>query len=72
VETLDNHLITGSKREAGTDGEAKDYVDKCENHLTLGNAYSGLAELVGGHTVAKAPVTMQPVELKRRGRRFAG
>jgi hypothetical protein len=27
VETLDAHLITGSKRESGTNGEAKDFVD---------------------------------------------
>lgn len=76
IETLDTHLITGSKRDTGTDGEAKDYVDKCENHLMLGNAYSGLAELVGGHAVTAAPLTF--VALRRedgltpaRGRRSA-
>ena len=51
VDTLDAHLLTGSKRAAGTDGEAKDFVDGCENHLVLADAYSGLAELVGGFAV---------------------
>lgn len=72
IETLDSHLITGSKREAGTDGEAKDYVDKCENHLTLADAYSALSEMVGGHGVKMAPVKVQPLKLKRRGKRYAG
>jgi hypothetical protein len=60
IETLDAHLITGSKREAGTDGEAKDYVDKCENHLTLADAYSALAEMVGGHPVGNPAFTFVP------------
>jgi hypothetical protein len=72
VETLDAHLITGSKRDAGPDGEAKDYVDGCENHLTLADAYSALSEMVGGHVVAKADVAMRPVKLKKRRRRYAG
>jgi hypothetical protein len=72
IETLDNHLITGSKRETGTDGETKDYVDKCENHLVLGNAYSGRSELIGGHAVKIAPVKVTPVKLKKRRARYAG
>lgn len=71
LETLDAHLLTGSKRAAGTDGEAKDYVDGCENHLVLADAYSALAEMVGGHAVAAAPVLPETFAL-RRGRRFAG
>lgn len=47
LETLDAHLLTGSQRarEEKT-GELGDYVDKCENHYLLANAYSGLAETV--------------------------
>jgi hypothetical protein len=71
VETLDNHLITGSKREAGTDGEVKDYVDKCENHLMLGNAYSGLSEMIGGHGHVQTAVEPETFSI-RRGSRFAG
>lgn len=52
VETLENHLITGSQRE-DKDGEAGEYVDKCENHLLLANAYSGLAEMIAEGTKAK-------------------
>lgn len=73
VETLDNHLITGSKREGAADGEAKDYVDKCENHLMLANAYSGLSEMIGGHAVIgpasggyEAVESMRP-ENRRKG-----
>lgn len=72
VETLDAHLITGSKRAAGADGEVKDYVDGCENHLTLGNGYSCLAEMEGRGVVKKAPLKVQPVRQKRRGTRYAG
>jgi hypothetical protein len=48
LETLDNHLLTGSQREKDPKtGELGDYVDKCDNHLLLANAYSGLAENQG-------------------------
>lgn len=46
LELLDAHLVTGSHREKDKDGVLADYVDNCENHLLLANAYSGLAELV--------------------------
>ena len=74
VETLDNHLITGSKRTAGEDGEVKDYVDKCENHLILGDAYSGLSEMIGGHPVfGGATGGYQSVEqLRPENRRIGG
>jgi hypothetical protein len=75
VETLDSHLITGSKREGAADGEAKDYVDKCENHLLLADAYSGLAEMEGGHVVKSGPIHFESIaedEMNDRGRRFAG
>ena len=71
VETLDNHLITGSKREGAADGEAKDYVDKCENHLMLANAYSGLSEMIGGHAVETTPVEPETFTISRSAR-FAG
>ena len=71
VETLENHLITGSKREGAADGEAKDFVDKCENHLMLANAYSGLAELMGGHSEISAPCEPETFTISR-SRRFAG
>jgi len=44
--TLDEHLLAGSEREKMPDGTAGDYVDGCENHLLLADAYSGLAELI--------------------------
>jgi hypothetical protein len=76
VETLDNHLITGSKRAAKEGGEALDYVDGCENHLLLANAYSGLSEMVGGHAIQHAPLafdslTTSGVSKSGRGRKSA-
>ncbi|HEX3855952.1 MAG TPA: hypothetical protein VHY30_01505 [Verrucomicrobiae bacterium] len=45
LETLDVHLLTGSQRaKEEKTGELGDYVDKCENHFLLADAYSGLAE----------------------------
>jgi hypothetical protein len=71
VETLDAHLITGSKRAAKEGGEALDYVDGCENHLLLANAYSGLSEMVGGHGHVQAAVEPETFNIHRSAR-FAG
>jgi hypothetical protein len=71
IETLESHLITGSKRETTSDGEQRDYVDKCENHLTLANAYSGLSEMVGGHAAVKVAAafdTIPATKLSQSGR----
>jgi len=72
IETLEAHLITGSKRAAASDGEAGDYVDKCENHLMLGNAYSGLSEMIGGHGVTVAPFAYEAIEGMRPENRRRG
>jgi hypothetical protein len=53
IETLDHHLITGSAR-VEVDGEKGDYVDKCDNHLLLADAYSGVAEHLVLGTAEKA------------------
>ncbi len=71
LETLDHHLITGSAREE-VNGEKGDYVDQCDNHLLLADAYSGLAEQLVLGVVKKAPMKVQPLKLKRRGKRYAG
>lgn len=65
LELLDEHLLTGSEREE----ESGDYVDRCENHFLLADAYSGLAETVGGtaRTVYAPPLHA----LNRRGSRSA-
>ena len=48
-DTLEGHLLTGSQRAKNEkSGELADYVDKVDNHLLLANAYSGIAELLGG------------------------
>lgn len=73
VETLDSHLLTGSKRVKSEDGEEKDFVDGCENHLLLGDAYSALAEMIGGHAVAVGVFAYEPVEqLRPENRRMGG
>lgn len=47
LETLDAHLLTGSQRAKDEKtGELGDYVDKCENHYLLADAYSALAEAI--------------------------
>ena len=48
-ETLDEHLLAGSERVELSGGSLGDYVDGCENHLLLADAYSGLAELEAGN-----------------------
>ena len=59
--TLDAHLLVGSEREAAPDGALGDYVDKCENHLLLANAYSRLAETVGGPASRSGPFAFQAI-----------
>lgn len=71
LDTLDRHLITGSAREE-KDGEKGDYVDKCDNHLLLANAYSGIAEHLVQAQVPPAPVAVQSLPMKRRSARYAG
>lgn len=47
LETLDAHLLTGSQRaKEEKTGELGDYVDACDNHFLLADAYSALAEVV--------------------------
>jgi hypothetical protein len=46
IETFDAHIISGSRRERDEDGKAEHFVDGCENHFLLSNAYSALAESV--------------------------
>jgi hypothetical protein len=70
LETLDRHLITGSAR-VEKDGEKGDYVDKCDNHLLLANAYSGLAEHLIKGTAETAPCEPETFTI-RRARKFAG
>jgi hypothetical protein len=49
LETLDAHLLTGSQRaKEERTGELGDYVDGCDNHFLLADAYSALAEVVAG------------------------
>jgi hypothetical protein len=64
LETLDRHLITGSARDE-KDGEKGDYVDKCDNHLLLASAYSGLAEHLVQAQVPAAPFAYEAVEKMR-------
>ena len=61
LETLDRHLITGSAKEE-KDGETGDYVDKCDNHLLLASAYSGLAEHIVKGVQAVADFAWEPLE----------
>lgn len=74
LETLDEHLLTGSQRaKEEKTGELGDYVDKCENHFLLANAYGGLAEGVatGNQNQFKAG-SIHVFENSRRSQIVAG
>lgn len=60
VELIENHHIRGSQREKKND-EVGDYVDKCENHLLLANAYSAIAEMIADGVRSK-PFKYEPVQ----------
>ncbi len=60
VETFDAHVIAGSRRDRDADGNAEHFVDGCENHFLLSNAYSALAESIGEHAVAPSTGAMDP------------
>jgi hypothetical protein len=60
IETFDAHVIAGSRRDRDADGNAEHFVDGCENHFLLSNAYSALAESVGEHAVAPSTGAMDP------------
>jgi hypothetical protein len=65
-ETLDEHLLAGSERVELRDGTLGDYVDACENHFLLADAYSGLAELEAGDRHLHASEPIQVFENTRR------
>ncbi len=60
IETFDAPVIAGSRRDRDADGNAEHFVDGCENHFLLSNAYSALAESVGEHAVPPATGAMDP------------
>jgi len=65
-ETLEEHLLAGSERVELCDGSLGDYVDGCENHFLLADAYSGLAELEAGDRHLQASEPIQVFENTRR------
>jgi hypothetical protein len=65
-ETLDEHLLAGSERVELRDGTLGDYVDACENHFLLANAYSGLAEQETAARPHPAPEAIRVFENTRR------
>jgi hypothetical protein len=60
IETFDAHVISGSRRDRDDDGNAEHFVDGCENHFLLSDAYSALAESIGEHAVAPSSGAMDP------------
>ncbi len=44
IDQVADHFIVGSEREREEDNRIGDYVDGCDNHFLLANAYSALAE----------------------------
>lgn len=65
-ETLDEHLLAGSERMELPGGSLGDYVDACENHLLLADAYSGLAELEASDRHLR---TVEPIQVFENTRR---
>ena len=72
IDTFDAHIVSGSRRERDERGRAEHFVDGCENHFLLSNAYSALAESVGERGFAPPPTgAMNPaaaLTLGNRGR----
>lgn len=67
LETLESHLLVGSERIETAAGDPGDYADKVENHLILADAYSGLAEAIGGNQrVGKFAYQAVPIRGRRR------
>ncbi len=53
LEVVEQHFLAGSQRAKDEKtAEIGDYLDGIENHFLLANAYSGLAETIGGTAVA--------------------
>jgi hypothetical protein len=72
IDAFDAHIVSGSRRERDERGHAEHFVDGCENHLLLSDAYSALAESVCEHPIALPPTgAMNPTTsctLGNRGR----
>lgn len=71
LQLLDEHLLAGSEREKEADGSSGDYVDQCENHLLLANAYSALSEMVAPNS-RRIPTAAAGVANRRSGGRIVG
>jgi hypothetical protein len=71
IETLDEHLLAGSERVELRDGALGDYVDGCENHFLLADAYSGLAELEASNRHLQSSEPVQVFENTRRSQIIA-
>ena len=64
-------MIAGSRRDRDENGNAEHFVDGCENHFLLSNAYSALAESVCEHAVAPSTGVFNPDTAATMGRRLA-
>ena len=70
IDTFDAHIVSGSRRERDERGHAEHFVDGCENHLLLSDAYSALAESVCAHPLAPPPTgAMNPTTSHTLGNR---
>lgn len=70
IDTFDAHIVSGSRRERDERGHAEHFVDGCENHLLLSDAYSALAESVCAHPLALPPTgAMNPTTSHTLGNR---
>jgi hypothetical protein len=67
IETFDAHIISGSRRERDEHGHAEHFVDGCENHFLLSNAYSALAESVCERATTPTTGAMNPDAALTRG-----
>jgi hypothetical protein len=78
IDTVASHFIVGSERERKDNGDIGDYVDGCENHFLLANAYSALAEGEALHGKAgpfqfqRVGITRAQVSSRRFNRRVVG
>jgi hypothetical protein len=67
-EEFDAHHIAGSERDKDETGELGEYVDGVPNHFLFANAYSRLAEIIGGRVV-RQPFQGARVQIRKPARR---
>ncbi|MFH0878566.1 MAG: hypothetical protein V2A34_02525 [Lentisphaerota bacterium] len=68
IQTFEDHLLAGSKKEIDSDGKTMSFADKIENHLLLADAYARLAETFSSNTGPSRSTGYEAVEIDGHSR----